>query len=204
MPEFGPEFGNDEIDSLLIDVRASTQGFARDIQTMRGAFDATITDGFVRAGTVLERGLTGAIRRGSLGFEDLRRIALNVIDDIAAQAVHGLFSGGGGMDLGGLLGTGRAPSGGVLGGLLGSVLGLPGRATGGPVSPGRGYLVGERGPELFVPASAGRVDALATGAPRDVRISINVTAPAGTSAPQALQRSSRQVASAVRRALAAN
>ena len=187
-----PEFGNDDIDSLLIDVRASTQGFAQDIQAMRGAFDATITDGFARAGTVLERGLTGAIRRGSLGFEDLRRIALNVVDDIAAQAVRGLFSGGG-VDLGSLIGP-----------ALGSVLGLPGRATGGPVAPGRGYLVGERGPELFVPASAGRVDTLAAGGPRDVRIAINVTAPAGTSAPQALQRSGRQVASAVRRALAAN
>lgn len=31
------------------------------------------------------------------------------------------------------------------------------RADGGPVSRGRSYLVGERGPELFVPAAAGRI-----------------------------------------------
>ena len=71
------------------------------------------------------------------------------------------------------------------------------------VSPGRGYLVGERGPELFVPTSAGRVEsnAAARGGAREVRVSINVVTPQGSSAPQAMQRSSRQVASAVRRAL---
>jgi len=196
----------DAVDSLLIDVRASTQGFAQDIQAMRGAFDTGLVDGFSRAGNVLERGLLSAIRRGSLGFDDLRRVALNVINEIAAQAAQGLFSGqGGGGLLGGLLG-GLAPGGGGVlggaGGLVGAILGLPGRASGGPVSPGRGYLVGERGPELFVPTSAGRVENFGRGAaPREVRVSINVNSPPGSSAPQALQRSSRQVASAVRRAL---
>ncbi len=180
----------DPIDSLLIDVRANTQAFAADVQAMRSTFDGTLVDGFGKAGDALERGLLGAIRKGSLGFEDLRRIAFNVIDQIAVQAVQNLFPAGGGG--GGILN---------LGSLIGSIFGLPGRATGGPVSPGRGYLVGERGPELFVPTSAGRVEAGLGGRPRDVRVSISIAAPAGTSAPQALQRSSRQVASAVRRAL---
>jgi hypothetical protein len=90
----------------------------------------------------------------------------------------------------------------LLGGALGALFGLPGRATGGPVSPGRGYVVGERGPELFVPTSAGRIENNAPGASaRDVRVSINLSSPRGASAPVAMQRSSRQVASAVRRAL---
>ena len=185
----------DTVDTLLVDVRANTQGFAADVATMRSSFDGTLVDGFARAGNVLERGLLGAIRKGSLGFEDLRRIALNVLDQIASQAMDGLFAslgGLGGGSGGGFLG---------LGNLLGSVLGLPGRATGGPVSPGRGYLVGERGPELFVPTSAGRVETGQLGGSRDVRVNITIAAPSGTSAPQALQRSSRQVASAVRRAL---
>lgn len=188
----------DPVDSLLIDVRANTQGFAEDIAAMRSTFDGTLVDGFGKAGQVLERGLVSALRRGSLGFDDLKRIAVNVLDSIAQQAINSLFApaqqGGG---IGGLLN---------LGGLLGSVLGLPGRATGGPVSPGRGYLVGERGPELFVPTSSGRVEpnhALGTPA-RDVRVAITLNAPRGQDAPQALQRSSRQVASAVRRALAQN
>lgn len=187
----------DTVDTLLVDVRASTQGFAQDIAAMRGTFDGTLVEGFASAGTVLERGLLGAIRRGSLGFEDLRRVALNVIDSIAAQAVRsaigGASSAGGGVG-GGLLGIGTS--------LLGAALGLPGRATGGPVAPGRGYLVGEKGPELFVPTSAGRIETGGSGsAGRDVRVAITVNAASGTSTTQALQRSSRQVASAVRRAL---
>ena len=190
------EPGSDKVESLLINVRASTQGFAEDIAAMRGTFDATLVDGFARAGNVLERGLLGAIRKGSLGFDDLKRIALSTVNEIAAQALGSLLSGGGGSGGGGGLFN--------LGSIVGAVLGLPGRALGGTVSPGRGYLVGERGPELFVPTSAGRVEsnAAAMGGAREVRVSINVVTPPGASAPQALQRSSRQVASAVRRALA--
>lgn len=182
---------SDPIDSLLLDVRANTQAFTADVQAMRATFDGSLVDGMGKAGEVLERGLLGAIRKGSLGFEDLKRIAFNVIDQIAVQAVQNLFPAGGG-------GGGAILN---LGSLIGSIFGLPGRATGGPVAPGRGYLVGERGPELFVPTSAGRVEAGLSPRPRDVRVAITIAAPAGTSAPQALQRSSRQVASAVRRAL---
>jgi hypothetical protein len=186
------------VDSLLIDVRANTQGFAQDIAAMRSTFDTTLVEGFGRAGDVLERGVLGALRRGSLGFEDLRRIGLGVLNELAAQAVDTLFSGIGGAGV-----NGGGGSGGLVGGLLGSLLGLPGRAAGGPVAPERPYLVGERGPELFVPTAAGRVEPIAAS-PREVRVSINVVTPRGTDAPQALQRSSRQVASAVRRALAAS
>lgn len=187
---------DDEIDSLLIEVRANTQGFAADIDAMRGSVDSGLADGFARAGNVLERGLLGAIRRGSLGFDDLGRIALRTIDQIAAQALHagiGSIFGGGGAGKGGV--------GGMLGDLAGALLGLPGRATGGPVGPGNAYLVGERGPEVFVPTIAGRIET-GQSAVRDVRVAIQLSAPRGTSAPVAMRRSSRQVASAVRRALA--
>lgn len=42
----------------------------------------------------------------------------------------------------------------VVGGL---VTGAPGRAVGGPVTAGMPYIVGERGPELFVPGSSGSI-----------------------------------------------
>ena len=188
------------VDTLLIDVRANTQAFAADVATMRSSFDGTLVDGFSRAGDVLERGLLSALRKGSIGFEDLRRIALSVIDQIASRSLNTLF---GAIGLGG--GGGGSGSGNSLlniSSLIGSLLGLPGRATGGPVAPGRGYVVGERGPELFMPTSAGRVEnVLGGGGGRDVRVSISINAPPGSGAPQALQRSSRQVASAVRRAL---
>lgn len=186
----------DELDTLMIDVRANTAGFTADVAQMRGSFDSILLDGFGRAGDTLERGLLGAIRRGSLGFEDLRRVALNVMGDIAAQAVSaGIGS------LGGAASGQSAGIGGLLSGLIGSIFGLPGRATGGPVAPGRGYLVGERGPELFVPTSAGRVEPSLGGKGRDVNVSIRIVSPQGSSQPESLRRSGKQVAQSVRRAL---
>lgn len=188
----------DNLEELVIDVRARTDGFAGDLDAMRRSLDTSLLDGFGRAGNVLERGLLSALRRGSLGFEDLKRIGLSALSEIAAQALQmslgGMFSGGqGGGGLGGLLGQS-----------IGALFGLPGRATGGPVAPGRAYLVGERGPEVFVPTASGRIEAgAATGASqgRDVRVAIQLAVPRGQAAPTAMQRSSRQIASTVRRAL---
>lgn len=188
------DFGTDELDSLVIEVRANTQAFQSDVATMRSGFDSSVVGGFAQAGDVLERGLLSAIRKGSLGFDDLKAAALRTMDEVAAHAVQSgigaLFGGG---SSGGLSG--------VLGSAVGALLGLPGRAMGGPVAPGDAYVVGERGPELFVPTSAGRVETASAGGARDVRLTIQLAAPRGTAAPVALQRSARQVASSVRRAL---
>ena len=187
---------DEDIETLMVDVRASTAGFRADIEGMRSAFDATVVEGFARAGSVLESGLVAAIRRGTLGFEDLKRVALDALSQIAAQALQG----GIGALFGNPAGGGQGGIGAFLGQAVGALLGLPGRATGGPVSPGAAYLVGERGPEVFVPTSAGRVEAPAAGG-REVRVSIHVAQPKGADAPTALRRSSRQIASSVRRAL---
>jgi hypothetical protein len=191
---------DDPIETLMIDVRASTTGFRSDIETMRGTLDSTLVDGFAQAGNVLERGLLNAIRRGSLGFDDLKRVALDTLNAIAAQAVQSglgnLFGGGGGGQPGGASGIGS-----LLTSTLSALFGLPGRATGGPVAPGSAYMVGERGPEVFVSTAAGRIEAPSGGVARDVRVSIQIAQPRGGDVPTALRRSSRQVASSVRRAL---
>jgi hypothetical protein len=67
------------------------------------------------------------------------------------------------------------------------------------VAAGRGYLVGERGPELFVPSSGGRIEPN-SGRARDVRVAINVTTPRPGD-PMVLRQSSRQLARAVRSAM---
>ncbi len=186
-------------ETMTVDVRAETTGFARDMATMRASLDNVLVAGFDRAGRVLESGLLAAVRRGSLGFDDLKQVALSVVGEIAAAALRagiGQIAGGagGGGTAGGIAGLGQI--------LAGALFGLPGRATGGPVSPSRPFIVGERGPELFVPTSAGRIETLQAGSARDVRIAITVNSRGGDAAPQALQRSARQVAQAVRRALA--
>lgn len=188
----------DRFEELVIDVRANTAGFVADVETMRRSVDGGLIDGFGRAGNVLENGLLSALRRGSLGFDDLKRVAFRALDQIAAHAMQAGFN----TILGG------AENGGGLGGFLsqsfGALLGLPGRATGGPVAPGRAFVVGERGPEIFVPTSAGRVEpgpGIGPGG-RDVSVAIQLAVPRGSAAPVAMQRSARQIASAVRRALA--
>lgn len=187
---------DEEIERLVIGVRADTAGFARDVGAMRAALEGPFAAGADRAGRAVETALARAIRTGKLGFDDLRGVALSTLGEIAQGAVA---AGLGSLGAGGL-GGGRT-GGGLLSGLLG-LLGLPGRATGGPVSPGRAYMVGERGPEMFVPTSSGQVVAggVGGGGGRDVRVAITVNAPAGA-APETMARSARQVARAVRRAL---
>ncbi|MBI1402943.1 MAG: tail tape measure protein [Porphyrobacter sp.] len=187
---------DDNLDTLVIDVRASTDGFAADLEKVRRSIDNSLLDGFGRAGNVLESGLLSALRRGSLGFDDLKRVAFRALDEIASHALQsGMASLFGGSETSGL--------GGFIGQSLGALLGLPGRATGGPVSPGRAYLVGENGPEVFLPTASGRIaNADQAAAPgRDVRVAIQLAVPRETAAPTALRRSSRQIASAVRRTL---
>lgn len=191
---------DEEIDRLVVSVRADTQGFARDVADMRGQLEGPLGQGVERAGALIESTLIRAIRTGKLGFEDLKRVALSVLAEIAASQIRaGLGAiangggGGGSQSIGGtLLSAGSQ--------ILQTLLGQPGRATGGPVSPGRAYLVGERGPEVFVPTSSGSIATGSGGGGRDVRVSISVNAPPGT-APDVLARSSRQIARAVRGAL---
>jgi phage-related minor tail protein len=189
---------NDRFEELVIDVRASTAGFVADVETMRRTVDGSLLDGFGRAGNVLENGLLGALRRGSLGFDDLKRVAFRALDEIAAHALQSGFA-----SLFGSAGASGGGLGGLLGQTFGALFGLPGRATGGPVAPGRAYLVGERGPEVFMPTASGRIESNhALGAAgRDVRVAIQLAVPRGSAAPTAMQRSARQVASAVRRAV---
>jgi hypothetical protein len=182
---------DEEIERLLVSVRADTGAFAKDVAEMKGQLEGPLADGLERAGRVLENALLRAVRTGKFGFEDLKRTALAAMAEIAAAAIRAGIQAAGGGGKGGLLAAGAQ--------LLGTLFGAPGRATGGPVSPGRPYVVGERGPELFVPTASGRVETGLAGV-REIRMSIHVSAPGGE-APQALARSGRQVARAVKQAL---
>lgn len=96
--------------------------------------------------------LADAIMQGKLDFADL---ANSIIRDLLRiqiqQSITAPLLAGATSALGGLFGGGRTPVG------LSSAIGA--RAAGGPVSGGRPYLVGERGPELFIPGASGMIAA---------------------------------------------
>ncbi|MBV8971634.1 MAG: tail tape measure protein [Sphingomonadaceae bacterium] len=186
----------DTLDSLVIGIRADTNGFAQDIATIRGQLTGPLADGVTKAGSAIDSALTKAIKNGSLGFDDLKKVALATLAEIAASAVK--------ADLGAIFGGGSDGGGSLLGSLGGAVAslfgGAPGRATGGPVTGGQAYLVGERGPEVFVPTAAGRIAPAAGAAPGAVSVTVNVAVPADAS-PAFMQRTGAQLARQVRTAL---
>jgi TP901 family phage tail tape measure protein len=77
----------------------------------------------------------------------IRDIARMIAQFLALKAIAGIL-------------TAISPA---LGGSFASFVGIGKRAHGGPVAVNRPYLVGERGPELFVPQSAGTVMASGAG-----------------------------------------
>jgi tape measure domain-containing protein len=106
-----------------------------------------------------------ALVSGAQGWEkSLQQIASGVLIDIAnqlirifviEQAINSIKSFLTPFSTSTPLGAG----GGMVGkfGTLGPNFGIPQRAKGGPVMGGSPYIVGERGPELFVPGSSGTI-----------------------------------------------
>lgn len=79
--------------------------------------------------------------------QSLEQMASDLVSSGIDRSINALFSGFGG----------GASGGGLIGSLLGAI-GFGGfRAGGGAVAAGSSYVVGERGPELFVPRSAGQI-----------------------------------------------
>ena len=122
--------------------------------------------------TDISQGIQGMIR-GTSTLNDLLNNVLNKLIDAAFNmAMFGNMQGslgGGGLlgsifgGLGGLFGGGVDPTFGT--GIPSGANLLPGsfgissitRAAGGPVKGGNGYLVGERGPEMFTPGVSGMI-----------------------------------------------
>jgi phage-related minor tail protein len=178
-----------ELDTLVIRVRADTSAFMAGVGDVRRELDGPLAAGAERAGSSIERALARAAVSGKFGFEDLRRVALSALSDIATSALR--------TDLGTLFGGG---SGGLVGSIASLIGGIPGRAIGGPVTGGKPYLVGERGPELFVPTGQGRIEVPGAGR-GPVNVTVNVAA-GRDSTPAVMQQTGAQVARAVVRALA--
>ena len=100
----------------------------------------TIEDAFDRAFTAMERSIARAVVSGKTSFADLASSVLASLARIGTQQFV------------------TQPLENVLSQVVSSVLPVAGaRAAGGPVEAGSAYLVGENGPELFVPQTSGAI-----------------------------------------------
>lgn len=105
-----------------------------------------------------------------------------VAESLATDITRALFGKSGGGEGSGLFGDAL--------GAIGSFFNFGGaRASGGDVMSGRSYLVGEQGPEMFVPRTAGLVmnAAQTSGGGRSTVNNITVTVPPSTSRGTGLQ-----------------
>lgn len=153
-------------------VNGATEAMANYADSSRNAMaqaSGAATNAFKR----MEDGIVTFATTGKFSFGDF---AQSVIADLiriqARAALSGLFSQLGGMIMGAVGGAAGADMG--TAGIsstspvdMSSVQGIELRASGGPVSAGQPYIVGEVGPELFVPPASGSIvpnSALAAGA----------------------------------------
>lgn len=126
-------------DVLLTQQRAAAEQSAAETQAFWNEQQQTFQDGLI-----------DAIMAGERFADVLKDMALQMLKaGIQAELMAGLFGQG---PLAGQRGT---TGGGLLSGLMGMFGGF--RAAGGPIDSGRAYVVGERGPEIIVPRSAGQV-----------------------------------------------
>jgi hypothetical protein len=77
---------SDEIDEVIVRVRADTAAFARDVAAMRGELEGPLATGVMRAGRVIEGALARAITSGKFGFDDLKRVALRALGELGAES----------------------------------------------------------------------------------------------------------------------
>lgn len=102
----------------------------------------SISDGLVDV-------ITGARKMGDV----FKSVVTSIISDLLRIQIQRSIIGPLANALSGIFGGGSAA--GTILGDLGRSLSLPGRAAGGPVLPGRMYVVGEKGPELLRMGSTG-------------------------------------------------
>ena len=128
-------------------------------------------------GDTLESSLVENIKGAINGTQSFGQAMTNVLNNIKNKlmdrALSNLFSGIGDA----VFGDGGKNKG-IFGGLLGGIFGK--KAKGGPVRAGKSYLVGERGPELFTPASSGNITANNKMGGGSVNISVAVDASGST------------------------
>lgn len=193
------EAGLVSVDMRLQDISAQARNAQTQLQSL-GKVGDTFTQSLGVGVDQLTRGMSNAferfLRTGKLSFADLKSVAINALDAIYDRAINAglnsIFGGAGGANSGGLLGT-------ILSG--GPILSFAPRAMGGPVAAGRPFLVGEAGPEIFIPGQGGNVVRPHTASAPAINVTINMGGQQGQSSA-AMRQSANQIAAQVSRAVA--
>jgi len=175
MSDFDPPGGEGDLDAVPARATEAAAALAA-LKAPAEQAARAIDEAFAKAGTGLARSLAHAAADGKLSLAELARA---VIEAVAAGA-----GGQGGLG-GGLVKA--------LAGAVGSAF-SGARADGGPVAAGGAYLVGERGPEVFRPATGGAIDPAGGGG-------VNVTVHVQGAEAASLARSDAQLAQALARAV---
>jgi lambda family phage tail tape measure protein len=134
----------------------------------------TLSRGFEDAFTRMFRSGEASFKNLKSGFKDLANSM--IADFVRIQAQSAFKSIFGAIFGGGVGSITAAPSNGMFGG---SLLGLPGYASGGNISAGQLSMVGERGPELFLPKQAGTIipnNMLGGGQTNNTAVTYNIQA----------------------------
>jgi len=153
--------GLEQTNFLVDGLSLSTEKFADKLSNVKSEADL-LKEKFMEIGQGIEQGIVSNLTDAVMGTKTLAQAATSVLNDLKRKlvevAIQRAVSGIGnffGNALSGLFGGGGGHS--FLGApMLAPVSGLT-FADGGRPPVGRASLVGERGPELFVPRSAGTI-----------------------------------------------
>lgn len=168
MAETDRNFSFSAFSAELGEASAALQEFAQG--PAQRAADA-VGASFEQAGQRIARALGSAAAGGEAAF---KRLAKVILEEFAKIALDRIFTQGAGAKL---------PF-------------FGGKAGGGSVNAGGAYLVGERGPEVFVPRQAGEIVAAGAGG-----VNVHFHLGAGADA-NAIARHQGQIAAAIARAVA--
>lgn len=127
--------------------------FARSARDSNQMYQTLAVDGL----RSLEDGLVDIVTGAENAAEAFKKMAQSILADIARIAIRQGITGPLAGALGGMFGGSNPTSTFGFNPLAGAFSFGGARAGGGPVSSGKAYLVGERGPEIFAPGKSGMV-----------------------------------------------
>ena len=129
-----------ELQVKIGDTRGQIASLARTVESELGSALSNAITGLIDGTTTVQEAFSNMFANIGKAFIDM---ATQMLAQKAVLALLGAFTGGSGPQPGDQFGN--------------LFTGIRGKATGGPVDRNTPYIVGERGPELFIPGASGSI-----------------------------------------------